>query len=229
MGRTIEVEATERGHEIVLAIAQINSDLGAEVLKNADVAIEFTQPDAVVSNIYKCFEAGIPVVVGTTGWYERYDEVSKKCLDSNGTLFTATNFSIGVNIFYALNSYLSKIMDGQLSYKVRVEETHHIQKKDAPSGTAISLAEQITANHKGYNGWGLEGRDSMGQGIIPIGAHRIDDVPGLHEVKYNNAVDEITIRHNAFTRKGFAQGAIIAAEWVAGKKGVYTMGDMLKF
>jgi 4-hydroxy-tetrahydrodipicolinate reductase len=229
MGKAIEQEAVARGHKIVLAMDLINKDLTAETLKAADVAIEFTRPEAAIDNIYKCFDAGIPVIVGTTGWYDRYDEVKQKCIDTNNTLFTATNFSIGVNIMFAINTYLAKIMNGQPSYSASMAETHHIQKLDAPSGTAITLAEQIINNHDGYKNWGLAGRDNITNGIVPITAHRMDDVPGMHEVIYKNEIDEISIRHNAFSRKGFAQGAVIAAEWLNGKKGVHTMGDMLKF
>lgn len=229
MGKTIEQEAVARGHEVVLAIDMINKDYAAEILKVADVAIEFTQPEAAVENINKCFEAGIPVVVGTTGWYDRYDAVKQKCEFVGGTLFTATNFSIGVNITFAVNRYLAKIMEGQPDYNASMSETHHIHKLDAPSGTAISLAEQVIDNHSTYTKWGLAGRDEANAHTLPITAHREDDVPGTHEVVYKSEIDEISIRHCAFNRKGFAQGAVIAAEWVLGKKGVYTMGDMLKF
>lgn len=229
MGKTIEKEAVERGHEIVLAVDMINKDFSADSLKEADVAIEFTQPEAAVKNIYKCFEANVPVVVGTTGWYGDFDDVKKKCTDTKGTLFTATNFSIGVNIAFAVNQYLAKIMNGQPSYKVSMSETHHTQKLDAPSGTAITLAEQIIKEHKEYDKIGLAGRDSIIENTLPITAHRIDDVPGIHEVMYKNEIDEITVKHSAYSRKGFAQGAVVAAEWTLGKTGVFTMGDMLKF
>lgn len=229
MGKTIEQEAIERGHEMVLAIDLINKDFTADALKDADIAIEFTQPEAAVQNIYKCFEAGIPVVVGTTGWYDQFNAVKQKCEESNGTLFTATNFSIGVNITFAVNRYLAKIMSGQPSYKASMSETHHTQKLDAPSGTAITLAEQIIAGHESYEKWGLAGRDDISKGTLPITAHRMDDVPGIHEVMYKNEIDEITIRHSAYSRKGFAQGAVVAAEWALDKKGIYNMGDMLQF
>lgn len=229
MGKTIEKEARERGHEIVLAIDKINEDYSANDLKESDIAIEFTQPEAAVKNIYNCFEAGIPVVVGTTGWYGDFDEVKKKCEEANGTLFTATNFSIGVNITFAINQYLAKIMNGQPSYKVSMSETHHTQKLDAPSGTAITLAEQIINEHKEYNKIGLAGRDNIIEKTLPITSHRIDDVPGIHEVMYKNEIDEITIKHSAYSRKGFGLGAVVAAEWTVDKKGVFTMSDMLKF
>lgn len=229
MGKTIEKEAVERGHEIVLAIDMINKNYAAETLKAADIAIEFTQPEAAVKNIYKCFEAGIPVVVGTTGWYSEFDNVKKKCEETKGTLFTATNFSIGVNITFAVNQYLAKVMNGQPSYKVSMAETHHTQKLDAPSGTAITLAEQIIKNHNRYNGIALAGRDIINETTLPVTAHRIDDVPGIHEVMYKNEIDEITIKHSAYSRKGFAQGAVVAAEWTNGKKGIFTMSDMLQF
>lgn len=229
MGKTIEKEAVERGHEIVLAIDMINKDYSADTLKAADVAIEFTQPEAAVKNIYKCFEAGVPVVVGTTGWYGDFDEVKKKCEETKGTLFTATNFSIGVNITFAVNRYLAKIMNGQPSYKVSMSETHHTQKLDAPSGTAITLAEQIIETHNSYDGIALAGRDVVNEKTLPITAHRIDDVPGIHEVMYKNDIDEITLKHSAYSRKGFGLGAVVAAEWTVDKKGVFTMSDMLKF
>ena len=155
--------------------------------------------------------------------------MKQKCLDTNNTLFTATNFSIGVNITYAVNRYLAIIMNGQADYKASMSETHHTQKLDAPSGTAISLAEQIIAEHHTYTTWGLAGRDEANAHTLPITAHRMDDVPGIHEVMYKSDIDEISIRHSAYSRKGFAQGAVIAAEWVLDKKGVFTMGDMLKF
>ncbi len=229
MGKAIEQEALLRGHRIVLAMDLINKDLSPDALRTADIAIEFTQPEAAVDNIFKCFEANVPVVVGTTGWYDRYDEVKQRCTETNGTLFTATNFSIGVNIMFAVNRYLAKIMAGQPSYKASMTETHHTQKLDAPSGTAISLAEQVIKAHNGYDSWGLAGRDNIEKGILPITAHRRDDVPGIHDVIYTNEIDEISIRHSAYSRKGFAQGAVIAAEWTADKKGVFTMDDMLKF
>lgn len=229
MGKTIEKEAVERGHEIVLAVAEVNKDYSADALKDADIAIEFTQPEAAVKNIYKCFDAGIPVVVGTTGWYADFESVKKKCEETKGTLFTATNFSIGVNITFAINQYLARIMNGQPSYKASMAETHHTQKLDAPSGTAITLAEQIIKEHKNYHRIGLAGRDSIVENTLPVTAHRIDDVPGIHEIMYKNDIDEITIKHSAYSRKGFAQGAVIAAEWTLGKTGVFTMGDMLKF
>lgn len=229
MGKTIEQEAVQRGHEMVLAIDMINKDFEPGALKGADVAIEFTQPEAAIENIFKCFEAGIPVLVGTTGWYNRYEEVKKRCEETQGTLFTATNFSIGVNITFAVNRYLAKIMNTQPTYKVSISETHHTQKLDAPSGTAITLAEQLMDECPAYTHWGLAGRDNMDKNTLPITAHRINNVPGVHEVRYSNEIDEICISHSAYNRKGFAQGAVVAAEWLLGKKGVYTMADMLKF
>ncbi|HYG15239.1 MAG TPA: 4-hydroxy-tetrahydrodipicolinate reductase [Bacteroidia bacterium] len=227
MGRAIEDEAVKRGHTIVLRADSKGDFKGS--LQGADIAIEFTQPEAAVNNMYACFDAGIPVVVGTTGWYEQYETVMNACTEKNGTLFTATNYSIGVNLFFAANRYLAKLMGNHPNYKANIIEVHHKQKLDAPSGTAITTAEQLMGSHTAYKTWGLQGRDPLKEGVLPIQAIREDDVPGIHEVFYRSEIDEISLRHSAFSRKGFAQGAVLAAEWVAGKKGVFTMSDLLNF
>lgn len=229
MGKLIERIAIERGHEIVLIVDENNrKEVTDEQLGQAEVAIEFTMPQVAVENYKWCFSQGIPVVSGTTGWLERWEEVTAYCKENNGGFFYASNFSIGVNIFFRLNSYLAKLMKGFDDYKVFVEETHHIHKLDAPSGTAISIAEGILENHGGYTSWQLDEGNNATDGILPIIAKRIGEVPGIHAVTYKSEVDEIEIRHSAFSREGFAKGAVLAAEFLKGKTGVLGMEDMLK-
>lgn len=226
MGKAIEAIALKKDHRVVLKIDVNNyAELTTQNLKIADVAIEFTTPDTAVANIAKCFEAGIPVVVGTTGWLKHIDAVKEDCLKHQGTFITATNFSIGVNLFFAINDYVSKLMSSYSTYHVSLEETHHTQKKDAPSGTAITLAEQIlkniTTKHKWINTTSDKAED------LEIISKRIDPAPGTHSVKYSSSVDDIEIIHTAHNREGFALGAVLAAEFIAGKKGIYTMKDVL--
>lgn len=226
MGKAIEAIALQKGHHIVLKIDVDNyNDFTTENLKKADVAIEFTTPDTAIANIRKCFEAGTPVVVGTTGWLKELETIKKECEDKQGTLITATNFSIGVNLFFAINDYVSKLMSSYNTYKVSLEETHHTQKKDAPSGTAITLAEQVLKNIPLKNKWvnNISGNNSD----LEIISKRIDPAAGTHSVKYSSSVDDIEIIHTAHNREGFALGAVLAAEFVAGKKGIYTMKDVL--
>lgn len=220
MGQVIERIALERGHEIVLKKDEFNTYDG---LPAADVAIDFSVPSAAVANISSCFHANVPVVSGTTGWLEHYDEMEALCNEKQGGFISSSNFSLGVNIFFELNEYLAKIMAQFDSYKVSMEEIHHTQKLDAPSGTAISLAKGVIENSN-YSKWTMENPNSE---EIHIEAKRIGDVPGTHTVTYDSTVDNIEIKHTAHNREGFALGAVIAAEWLAGKKGIYTMKDVL--
>jgi 4-hydroxy-tetrahydrodipicolinate reductase len=220
MGQVIERIALERGHEIVLKKDENNTFDG---LSNADVAIDFSVPTAAVSNISSCFHANVPVISGTTGWLEHYDEMAALCAAKNGGFISSSNFSLGVNIFFELNEYLAKIMSKFDSYSVDMEEIHHTQKLDAPSGTAISLAKGVIENSS-YTNWTMEKPEAN---QIHIEAKRIGTVPGTHTVTYNSVVDAIEIKHTAHNREGFALGAVIAAEWIVGKQGIFTMKDVL--
>lgn len=220
MGQTIERIALERGHEIVLKKDEFNTYEG---LSNADVAIDFSIPAVAVANISNCFRANVPVISGTTGWLEHYDEMAALCKEKNGAFISSSNFSLGVNLFFELNEYLAKMMAKFDSYKVEMEEIHHTQKLDAPSGTAISLAKGVIENSD-YTNWTLE---KAKENQIHIEAVRTENVPGTHTVTYNSAVDTIEIKHTAHNRDGFALGAIIAAEWIVGKHGIFTMKDVL--
>jgi 4-hydroxy-tetrahydrodipicolinate reductase len=220
MGHVIERIALERGHEIVLRKDEFNTYDG---LSTADVAIDFSVPSAAVNNISSCFHANVPVVSGTTGWLEHYDEMIALCKEKNGGFISSSNFSLGVNLFFEFNEYLAKIMSQFDHYKVDMEEIHHDQKLDAPSGTAISLAKGVIENSN-YTNWTL---DTPKENEIHIEAVRVGTVPGTHTVTYNSEVDSIEIKHTAHNREGFALGAVIAAEWLAGKHGVFTMKDVL--
>jgi 4-hydroxy-tetrahydrodipicolinate reductase len=220
MGQVIERIALQRGHEIVLRKSITDTFEG---LENADVAIDFSAPDAAVENISTCLNNGIPVISGTTGWLEDYDKMVALCKEKNGSFIYGSNFSLGVNIFFQLNEYLAKIMSKFNQYSVEMEEIHHTQKLDSPSGTAISLAKGIIENSN-YNNWTLENPKSDD---ILIDAKRIENIPGTHSVFYNSEVDLIEIKHVAHNREGFALGSVIAAEWIIGKKGVFTMKDVL--
>ncbi|MDM1528397.1 4-hydroxy-tetrahydrodipicolinate reductase [Myroides odoratimimus] len=220
MGQIIERIAIERGHEIVLR--KRSSDT-YEGLKDADVAIDFSVPSAAVQNITTCFELNIPIISGTTGWLEEYDKMVDLCTKSNGAFLYGSNFSLGVNLFFELNSYLAKMMNNLNDYKVSMEEIHHTQKLDAPSGTAISLANGIIENTN-YTAWTLDTPDSN---EIHIDAKRIDSVPGTHSVFYDSPIDQIEIKHTAHNREGFALGAVVAAEWIQNKKGIFSMKDVL--
>ena len=228
MGKTIEQIALSRGHQIV-SIVDINNpeEFQSANFKSADVAIEFTTPATAFDNYMKSFAAGVPVVSGTTGWLDRIGEIKEKCEKEGKTFFYASNFSIGVNIFFALNKYLAKIMNNFPSYNISMTETHHIHKPDAPSGTAITLAEGIIENVDRKDRWTLETAEQPTD--LPIHAIREGEVPGIHEVTYESDVDYISIRHDAKSRAGFALGAVVAAEFTAGKKGFLGMDDMLKF
>jgi 4-hydroxy-tetrahydrodipicolinate reductase len=220
MGQVIEKIALQRGHEIVLRKSIEDSFDG---LENADVAIDFSAPDAAVENISTALKLGIPVISGTTGWLSEYENMVQLCKEKNTAFISSSNFSLGVNIFFELNEYLAKIMSKFDAYKVGIEEIHHTQKLDSPSGTAISLANGIIKNSS-YENWTLE--NPMSNEIL-IDAKRIENVPGTHTVSYNSDVDLIEIKHLAHNREGFALGAVIAAEWILGKKGVFTMKDVL--
>jgi len=227
MGKEIEQMAILRGHKIVLK-GELNNEnlLSSAQLKTADVAIEFSVPESAINNIYKCFEANIPVVVGTTGWLNSLDEVINNCNNKQQTLFYASNFSIGVNLFFKLNQQLAKLMNVYPNYNVSIEEIHHIHKIDAPSGTSISLANQVIANNINKKSWVNDLPNNKNE--LSIISKRIDEVPGTHTVTYQSSVDDISIKHMAHNRKGFALGAIIAAEWVIGKKGVFGMNDLIQ-
>jgi 4-hydroxy-tetrahydrodipicolinate reductase len=221
MGQTIERIALERGHEIVLKKDEFNTYEG---LSNADVAIDFSIPAVAVENISNCFYANVPVISGTTGWLDRYDEMAALCEAKKGAFISSSNFSLGVNLFFGLNDYLAKMMSKFDSYKVDMEEIHHNQKLDAPSGTAISLAKGVIENSD-YTSWTL---DEAKENQIHIEAVRTGNVPGTHTVTYNSTVDTIEIKHTAHNRDGFALGAVIAAEWIVGKQGIFTMKDVLE-
>jgi 4-hydroxy-tetrahydrodipicolinate reductase len=226
MGKAIEEIAQEEGDEIVLKISSENKNEFNEAhIKQADVAIEFSNPDSAVENIKKCFDAHVPVVCGTTGWLKHFDEVKEYCNKTQGAFLYASNFSIGVNLFFALNKYLASLMNAHNEYDVFIEEIHHAQKKDAPSGTAITLAEQIIQKIKEKKHWinNKTGDDSL----LEIISKRINDVPGVHIVKYNSPTDFIEIIHSAHNRKGFAGGALLAAKFIIGKKGIFSMQDVL--
>jgi len=220
MGKVIERIALERGHEIVLKKDEFNTFEG---LSNADVAIDFSAPNVAVNNISTAINAGIPVVSGTTGWLEDYHKIEQLCNEKNAAFLYGSNFSLGVNLFFELNDYLARMMSKFKEYKVSMEEIHHTHKLDKPSGTAISLANAVI-NHTDKNNWAIE---SPKEDDLFIDVKRIDEVPGTHSVFYNSDVDFIEIKHVAHNRDGFALGAVVAAEWIIGKKGVFSMKDVL--
>lgn len=235
MGRIIEQFAFERGHEVVLKVNVDNTDdLTVANLRLADVAIDFSTPDSVLSNIELCFEANVPVVVGTTGWYAKLQEIKDKCVAGNNTLLYASNFSVGVNVFFFVNKVLAKIMNRYPQYEVQVEEIHHTEKLDSPSGTAMTIAEGILAELDRKSEWVNELIDSNDE-VIPkpdqllIESLRIEDVPGTHTVIYSSEVDNIEFKHKAHSRAGFALGAVIAAEWLEDKTGFFNITDMFDF
>jgi 4-hydroxy-tetrahydrodipicolinate reductase len=235
MGQIIERFALERGHEVVLKINADNlGDLNKSNLSKADVAIDFSAPDAAISNIYACFEANLPIVVGTTGWYGQLQEVKNECLSSNNTLLYGSNFSIGVNIFFHVNKVLAKLMSNFPAYDVQVEEIHHTQKLDSPSGTAMTIAEGIIEELDGKTEWvnelvGSPFEDVIKKEQVLIESHRIENVPGTHTVVYSSEVDDIELKHTAHSRAGFALGAIVAAEWLQNKQGFYNIADIFNF
>jgi 4-hydroxy-tetrahydrodipicolinate reductase len=231
MGKAIEEIALQRKHEIVFR-ATHDSGLNPEGLKQADVAIEFTNPHSAFENVAKCFEASVPVVCGTTGWNEKLEEAKRVCNEKNGAFFYASNFSVGVNIFFELNKKLAEIMSRHPQYKVWLEEIHHTQKKDSPSGTAITLANDIINSTDRLHDWknfmpGRDEYDDSDKSILNIISERIGDNPGTHIVHYHSEEDDIKMVHTAHGRKGFASGAVLAAEFLAGRKGVFSMKDLL--
>ena len=221
MGKAIEKIAEERGHTVVL---KISDDIENYNIKTANVAIDFSIPEAAVKNISSCIKKGVPIISGTTGWLKDYDNMINLAKEKNGAFIYASNFSLGVNIFFELNKQLAQMMSNLKQYKVDLEEIHHTQKLDAPSGTAITLAESII-KQTNYNDWILD--NTKDSNTIMIKSKRIKDVPGTHFVNYNSEVDTISISHTAHNREGFALGAVIAAEWIIGKTGVFTMNDVL--
>jgi 4-hydroxy-tetrahydrodipicolinate reductase len=225
MGKTIERVALEKGHQIA---GKIDVDNQHELdTVQADAAIEFSHPDAAFANIKRCLERNIPVVCGTTGWLARKPEIEQLTQQVNGTFFYASNYSLGVNIFFKLNEHLARIMKGFNSYNVSMDEIHHTEKKDSPSGTAITLAEGVLKNLDRKKSW--VNKESANQQELEIKSFRIDQVPGTHVVKYTSVIDDIEIKHTAHTREGFALGAVMVAEWIQNKKGVLSMDDFLKF
>lgn len=221
MGQTIEKIAIKRGHSIVLKIDKDDKDYD---ITKADVAIDFSIPSVAFDNISNCLNNNVPVVSGTTGWLEHYNKAISLCKKNNGAFIYASNFSLGVNIFFELNKTLAKMMSNLSEYNVSMEEIHHTKKLDAPSGTAITLAEGVINNNTNYDTWKL---DERAEKTIPIVAKRIEDVPGTHTVNYQSEVDTISIEHIAHNRQGFALGAVVAAEWLVGKTGVFSMNDVL--
>ncbi len=228
MGKAIEEIAVKRGHNIALKIdIDTAAQFTKENLQRCDVAIEFTNPHSAVENILACLDAGIPVISGSTGWLARWDEVKAKCEAVNGAMVYASNYSVGVNIFFEVNKFLARLMDPQSDYDVSMVEVHHTEKKDAPSGTAITLAEQILENLGRKKEWVNQSSASPEQ--LSIISERIDPAPGTHKIKYSSLVDDIEIIHTAHNRKGFATGAVLAAEFISHKKGIYSMKDVLGF
>lgn len=221
MGKIIDEIATQRNHEIV---ARLNESPNSENLNNADVVIEFSNPEVAFNNIKTCLENKIPVICGTTGWLDQKPEIEKIAAENNTAFLYGSNFSLGVNLFFALNEKLANLMKNFPEYNVQLEEIHHTHKKDAPSGTAISLAEGIIKNDQRFEGWKLDETKDKELGIFAI---REDEVPGTHSVFYKSSVDEIEIKHTAYSRNGFALGAVIAAEWIQGKTGNFSMKDVL--
>jgi len=221
MGQTIEQIAINRGHNIVLKVDKDDKDYD---ITKADVAIDFSIPNVAFNNISNCLNNNVPVISGTTGWLDNYDNAVALCEEKKGAFIYASNYSLGVNIFFELNKTLAKMMSNLKQYNVSMEEIHHTKKLDAPSGTAISLANDIISNNENFSNWKL---DESGEATIPIAAKRIGDVPGTHTVTYESEVDTVTIEHVAHNRQGFALGAVIAAEWIVGKTGVFTMNDVL--
>ncbi|MEQ8324317.1 MAG: 4-hydroxy-tetrahydrodipicolinate reductase [Vicingaceae bacterium] len=227
MGKAVEEIALERGHSISLKFDSGNKNDWQELNEsNTDVIIDFSTPDSVLRNISQSLDMKLPIVVGTTGWYDELENIKKKVTEKNGALLWASNFSIGVNIFFELNRQLAGLMSNQDQYNAAIKEIHHVHKLDSPSGTAISLANDLINLHSTYSHWRL-GENNL-PNVLPIRADRIDEVPGTHSVTYASEIDEIKIEHVAKSRKGFASGAVIAAEWLYKKSGFFNMSDVLK-
>lgn len=230
MGHVIETIARERGHHIALTIDRGEEDRFDDPrFLSADVAIEFTSPATAYANCLRCLERGIPVVSGSTGWTDKLPELRERCEAGQGTLFWSSNFSIGVNLFFKINQLVARLMEAAPSYRLRLDETHHIHKLDAPSGTAITLAERILSERPELQGWSLaEAGEALGEERLPIYAHREGEVPGIHTASYRSEVDQITLTHEAFGRQGFALGAVLAAEYASQHQGWLTMNDLLQ-
>lgn len=228
MGKAIEEIAEDRGHKIAHKI-NINNTQALKFIDSSeiDVAIEFSQPSAAFDNVCYCLDNSIPVVSGTTGWLDRKSEIEALCMEKNGTFFYASNFSLGVNLFFKLNDLLAKMMDQHHNYSSSITEIHHTEKLDSPSGTAITLAEGLISNHSSKNEWINE--PSEDEGVLPIISEREPDVPGTHIVHYESDVDEIEIKHTAKSRTGFALGAVLVSEWIIDRKGLLSMDDFMKF
>lgn len=229
MGKEIEKIALDRKHEIVLKVDESNyRSVTKEQLAAGDVAIEFSTPHTVIDNIYKCFDAKIPVVVGTTGWYDQFEKIKADCIKGNHGLFHATNFSVGVNLFFKVNKYLAELMNNYPEYNVSMEEIHHIHKLDKPSGTAITLATQVMEKITRKKEWSIDPDRKQNEDTLFIKDIREGEVPGTHIMKYTSDIDDIEIMHKAHNRKGFALGAVLAAEFMAKKKnGIYSMSDLI--
>ncbi|MBW8683919.1 4-hydroxy-tetrahydrodipicolinate reductase [Chitinophaga rhizophila] len=226
MGKAIEAIAVAKGHEVVHRIDQDSQHLlEKDALSKADVAIEFTGPETAYNNILKCFAANVPVICGSTGWLEHLPTVKSLCLEQHQAFLYASNFSVGVNIFFEINKRLAELMATQSQYGVKMEEIHHTQKKDAPSGTAITLAEQVMEKVLRKKEW--VNTEEAAEAQLSIVSKRIDPAPGTHSITYTSSIDDITITHTAHSREGFASGAVVAAEWILGKKGVFSMKDVL--
>lgn len=227
MGKEIEKIALERGHTISLKVTSQNADYAPAHLQSSDVAIEFSIPEAAKQNIFKCFEANVPVAVGTTAWYADFEEVVAKCTTENQALLYASNFSLGVNLFWQMTDKLSALMENHKEYTASINEIHHTEKLDAPSGTAITTAEKIISNSSNLNDWFLSENGKTQELSLPISAERIPNVPGTHTVTYASDIDKIELTHEAKSRKGFALGSVLAAEFLHKKQGVFTMNDLL--
>lgn len=227
MGKTIEQIAVSRGHRIVQTIDIDNlADFVPEKMNGAQVAVEFTGPKTAFANVMKCMDMHLPVVCGSTGWYDRLPEAEARCRRENQSMIVSSNFSLGVNIFFKLNRYLARIMNRFPSYDVSIDETHHTQKLDAPSGTAITLARAVIGELDRKTGWQLDRADTPDQ--IRVNAFRRDSVPGIHTVRYTSEIDDIVITHDAHSRAGLALGAVLAAEYIYDKHGVFSMDDVLQ-
>jgi 4-hydroxy-tetrahydrodipicolinate reductase len=228
MGKAIEEIALSRGHQVVLKVSVDNlQDNTIEKIKQTDAAIEFTGPESAFDNIIRCLDAGVPVISGSTGWLSRLNEARGYCRQKNGAMLYASNFSVGVNIFFEVNKRLAALMAPHPDYEVQVTEIHHTEKKDSPSGTAITLAEQILQKIDRKKGWVNHISNNLEE--LEILSERVDPAPGTHTIEYSSSIDTLTITHTAHNRRGFATGAVLAAEYIVGKKGIYQMSDVLGF
>ncbi|MDW8230780.1 MAG: 4-hydroxy-tetrahydrodipicolinate reductase [Saprospiraceae bacterium] len=228
MGHAVEAEAIARDHEIAWRIGWSNrAELTSDLLRQADVVVEFSRPDAALSNVLACLQAGVPVVSGTTGWADQLPQAEQYCREHGGALLWASNFSVGVNLFFALNRYLARLMDARDEYAPSLEETHHVHKLDAPSGTAQTLANDLVAAASRIKHWLPANGQPAPPDALPVTSIRRGEIPGTHIVRWDSPIDTLEIRHTAHSRAGFAAGAVLAAEWILGKKGVFRMSDVL--